>query len=587
MNYIDIQSDNKDSLTMENYGSETSATSSFIPPQMNGGNWFFGGNENNQKAIQACKEHEFAALSFLIRHDMVTDYGVQDPDTGSTILHCVAKHFSNIPDVQDVLVKILTNKSVSSFINIKNKTGCTPLHIALSQGNQPLVNLLIRAGADPKIRNNEGKYIATDDECSIMGSETSPYMPQMSQMSATSASVFAPKAEGKQGYKRTKRSESPKQNISDVDNSDVNDIVNMLLALNSKQQPQISEYSTDMPSSFRSPSECGDVSSELFNTDKFLNEILEGTRRNVLVNPSKKMNSSDRINMMPMNLQTNRYDSNPNLLVGGSKGQTVISGSRRMNLYSEFEDLTGGWDRQTRQSDRRGRETSDEHTNLKQSYRDSNRSTAIRDNESDWNDYGQPSRVTGSRSGSKGKSGKSSKSGSKSRGKQSSRIPDQTSESLDFEYDSTKDYNQQGDNRSLTRHKSQVDIIHKRTVEKIQAIMNVDSDTAKNYKAVLYRKVKEEHPELGGYDRAIEMEKLATKENLDKIDINKVTQEIREYMEKKKKERESANIDTSEMSETSEEPSKKKRSTRKKATDTSSISVASETGLSPTSDGWY
>ena len=51
MNYIDRLSDNKNSATMLNYGTETSATSSFIPPQMNGGCGSLFGNPNNLKAL--------------------------------------------------------------------------------------------------------------------------------------------------------------------------------------------------------------------------------------------------------------------------------------------------------------------------------------------------------------------------------------------------------------------------------------------------------------------------------------------------------------------------------------------------------
>lgn len=599
MNYIDISSDNKDSVTMEKYGTETSATSSFIPPQMNGGGWsLFGGNENNQKAIQACKEHEFGALSFLIRHDMVTDYSVQDSETGFTILHCIAKHYSKVPEIQDVLTKILTNSSVHSFINIQDKNGDTPLHAALSNGNQLLCNLLIKAGANPRIRNKMNKYIATDDEYSIMGSETSPDIPSICKMSPTSASVFAPKTEERFGLKRIKGRGGPKYRTSDIENSDVNDIVNMLLLLSSRQQPRI-EYSTDMPSTLKSTDV--DVTSELFNTEKFLNEIIASRpmkQMNVSAPssqrimsrgqspPSQQTISREQLNLMPYNLQSSRLQESDINLIGGSNTKTIISGSRRMNLYSEFEDLMGGWDPSTKTSDRRGNETSDEYTTLKQTYRDSNRSTAIRDNESDMDDYRQISRTPRSRS----KPRYNPRSNSRSNSRQSSRVSDsgKYEEDLDYEYDSSKDYDQRSETRSLSRQiRSQVDQIHERTVEKIKAIMNVDTDIARNYKAVLYRRVKEEHPELGGYERALEMERLATKENLEKIDINKVTQEIKEYLEKKHKEdQKSVNTDTSQISDTSVDERTKKRRAPRKKTDTSSVSVVSETGLSPTSDDW-
>lgn len=582
MNYINISSDNKDSITMEKYGTETSATSSFIPPQMNGGGWSLFGRSNdeiNKKVLQACREREFAALSFMIRNDMITNYSFQDSQTGYTILHCIAKHYSEIPFIEAVLTKVLTNSSISSIINVQDINGDTPLHIALTNGNHALCTLLIKAGANPKIRNNMGKYIATDDELSIAGiSETSPYIPSISKMSPTSTSVFAPKDE-KLGLKRIKTTSSPNYCVSDIEKSDVNDIINMLLILNKRQQPDM-EYSVDMPSTLRSSDV--DVTSELFNTEKFLNEIIASK-------PMKKtnlssINNTSELNIMPRNLQSIRSQSDINLIGGSNKA--IISGSRRMNLYSDFDDLMGGFSASSRTSDRMGKETSEEHTTLEQTYRSPHRSTAIRDNEDDMNDYRQISRTPPLRS-SKSKS----KSKQMSRDSVVSRNSDLgiSEEDLDYEYDASKDYPHESEARSLSRQiKSQVDQIHERTIEKIKAIMNVDTDIAKNYKAALYRRVREEHPELGGYERALEMERLATKENLEKIDIDKVTQEIKEYLEKKKKEREEQkSMSTSDLSTTKKR--KKKRAPRKKSTkssDTSSVSVISETGLSPTSEGW-
>ena len=543
MNYIDMNTDNKDSIAMDNFGTETSATSPFNPPQINGG-WSFLGNNNNQKALQACKMEEFAALSFLIRNDMVSDYSLQDSESGSTILHSVVHDANNIPSFKEVITKILTNEYVPTFINLQDKDGNTPLHIALYSSNQMLCDLLIKAGANPKLRNNKHVYVITDNDMNEP-IETVPSRPLSIQstpsiplpMNSKISSVFVPKTEEK----------------SDKE-TDINSLVNMLLALNRRNKP-LTEYSADMPATLGNTDI--DVTSELFNTDKFLNEIIG--------KPKMAFNS------IPMNL-----------MGGTNKTQGTIHGSRRMNLYTDFEDLMGGWDAESKTSDRSGNETSDEHTTLKQTYRRNNSSTAIRDNEKDMKDYSKISRTPGKkRRKSKSKSKPKSKSKSKSKSKQKRTESD---EGLDYDYDESKDNNQGDENRALSRQiKSQVDQIHERTVEKIKAIMNVDTDIAKNYKAVLYRRVKEEHPNLSGYERALEMEKLATKENLDKIDINKITQEIKEHLEKKRKEREEQGQKLT-SSESSETPVKKKRASKKKVVDTSSVSIASDSGLSATSE---
>lgn len=58
------------------------------------------------------------------------------------------------------------------------------------------------------------------------------------------------------------------------------------------------------------------------------------------------------------------------------------------------------------------------------------------------------------------------------------------------------------------------DDIHERTVETIKSLMGVDDETARAYKSILYFKVKQAHPEFSGYERAVEMEKTATKAEL-------------------------------------------------------------------------
>ena len=58
---------------------------------------------------------------------------------------------------------------------------------------------------------------------------------------------------------------------------------------------------------------------------------------------------------------------------------------------------------------------------------------------------------------------------------------------------------------------------------------------ARNYKAAIYKMVKEKNPLLNNFDRAVEMEKSITKEILKSIDIDKVTKEIEQYKSDKVK----------------------------------------------------
>ncbi|AYV81743.1 MAG: hypothetical protein Harvfovirus58_1, partial [Harvfovirus sp.] len=192
--------------------------------------------------------------------------------------------------------------------------------------------------------------------------------------SATSpGSVFAPKSASALSDRAS--------DASAAAYGDAKQFVDKLLTYGKNKVPP-SEYSASMPSLL---SDTG-----AFNTDQFLNDII----------------ASKPVQQAATYLQTAIPQSS---LIGGRS--KLISGTRRMNLYSDFENMMGG------------SETSDD----------------MRD-------------VTG----------------------------------------------------GLAREtQSQVDLIHERTIKKIMEIMKVPEDIARNYKAVLYRRVKVERPELGGYDRAM------------------------------------------------------------------------------------
>lgn len=133
------------------------------------------------------------------------------------------------------------------------------------------------------------------------------------------------------------------------------------------------------------------------------------------------------------------------------------------------------------------------------------------------------------------------------------------------------------------------DDIHSRTIETIRSLMGVDEETAKVYKSVLYFRIKKDHPEMTGYERAIEMEKLATKDVLKKIDIDDEKKRYAEFkaaksdsatssekkVSEKKPKRKQATSDSE--SESSEKKSKRKT---KKSTEEVTSSPELDTNLS-------
>lgn len=95
-----------------------------------------------------------------------------------------------------------------------------------------------------------------------------------------------------------------------------------------------------------------------------------------------------------------------------------------------------------------------------------------------------------------------------------------------------------GELRNLSRFiRNQASEIHERAVKKIMELMNVDEQTAKYYKAELYRRVKADKPELNNFDRAVELEKLVSEDILKDIDIDKVSSEIQKTISEREKAR--------------------------------------------------
>jgi hypothetical protein len=440
MNYINLSDNNESS--MSNYGTE-SATSSYMPSKFllhkkdkkdkKGGFWFFP-NNTESIAIKACREREFGALSFIIRNDIVTDFCQVDETNKCTVLHYVCKFCNSIPHVDIVINKILSSSNVSTFINLQDETGNTPLHIALENDNHELCNILIQAGANPQIKNHKGKYILTDDEPVIYKSSVGrinnntdvdesvniikhiDIVKHINSHSSNSPSVFA------------KKNESRQHNNNNNDNDD-DDFVKLLLALADKKQPEYTQYSTDMPTYLP---ETSMTATPLLDTEAFINEIIKNGPNMKQVDVPVK---TQDLNKIPLNLMEG----------GKSRNSIKIIVSRRMNLYSEFDSIIGG----------------------------------SSENDSNSDDYNEPYKL----------------------------------------------------GRDTT---NQVDVIHERTIEKIMEIMKVPRDVARNYKAVLYKDVKDNNPNLNSFERATEMEKNATEKILKKIDIEKKTKEIEQHMKEKR-----------------------------------------------------
>uniref|UniRef100_A0ABD2VWG2 Uncharacterized protein n=1 Tax=Trichogramma kaykai TaxID=54128 RepID=A0ABD2VWG2_9HYME len=76
-------------------------------------------------------------------------------DKGSTPLHTVSKKKYDVYWAEILLARC-GEESKAVWIDARDSFGNTPLILALSRGHRPLVDLLLRAGADPNLANAEG-----------------------------------------------------------------------------------------------------------------------------------------------------------------------------------------------------------------------------------------------------------------------------------------------------------------------------------------------------------------------------------------------------------------------------------------------
>ena len=158
----------------------------------------------------------------------------------------------------------------------------------------------------------------------------------------------------------------------------------------------------------------------------------------------------------------------------------------------------------------------------------------------------------------------------------------------DFQLGGSEELSETSSDRDKKRE--QVDELHKETVQKIMEALGVSEKEAKVYKSYIYKKVKNDYPDLAYLERAIQMRKLADDVNMlksiskDEIsELSETLDRVRAEKEKKKSETTSMNLSSptsSDLESLSSEKPKKKKAATKKSKKTTEVS---ETSFSATS----
>jgi epidermal growth factor receptor substrate 15 len=138
---------------------------------MTGGFFFSTGKNTSNDILQKTIEGQLETVKYMIDNNLVNDFTARD-ENGDTVLHLLARKYSENP-IASAIVNLLLNAGERHiFLNIQNKEGDTPLHIAVKEGNMILAEKLLEAGANKKIKNDIGQHIESENEENIKVDKT-------------------------------------------------------------------------------------------------------------------------------------------------------------------------------------------------------------------------------------------------------------------------------------------------------------------------------------------------------------------------------------------------------------------------------
>ena len=535
--------------------------------EQNGGgilNDLFGNDDIEKLLLESFRDdRQDIACYILCKLNRCPKNICKQDDNGRNLLHYMtiyATHGNMVIHIGKIF-RTCKKSNLKKSLDSQDKLGNTPVHYATELGFNNLIKLYIETGANIQIRNNKGQYISEDNSVSVSESKLALVLASESNSKSNSipvdVGIIIPSP---QSDERIINEENPIiVPFTETDSlGTIHFFEEIEKELNNKNYP--APASNNIDTNMVIINETTD--SDTILTEQIIEEILNKTKK-----------------IEPFEIKSDIILDNKSSeqMIGGAKKKSkkqkknkklgrLVSGERKMTTYSEISAVSdkGLSDKSLSDKSLSDKSLSDKSLSKKSLYK-----LGISDL------FINSDRV-------------------KSDKIKSSEYTISLQEAINSD-----DLNISDIARQINRQSSE---IHERVVLKIIELLKLnknseeDMQKARNYKAAIYRMVKEKNPLLNNFDRAVEMEKLITLETLKSINIDKITKEIEKHLSEKSatlptnstnttNSTNSTNSTKSESTETQDKkPKKNAKTPAKKTSKKTSKKTKAESSISASSD---
>ncbi len=471
------------------------------------GGWFF--NKSESASLIACRNNNMVLLDELLKEKIGGPYDWVDKNLEWNILHYISHYGNKLKNNGCDALECVLNSNTCPCIEKKDKNNDTPLAIAAKMKNNKLCYLYIHRGANREIGKNMSVVTDNSESDDVSTTATTNIIDltdgndEITNVSVvTDVVLMSPKNNKKTSIfnQKNNRSTVRENPIAIIDNlvgtTDDNiqgyDALKGIVVITDTNSKNNNGYLTSsmpyIPNVLYSPT-------SQFSSSQ-MNKIAKESDSNSQNRQKNKSNTNDTLKK-----QTTLTDTNP-MSVGDSATSSLV-GSQLMIKTPESSEMTSKNDEELSGGYSATSSIFTSHSSLK--------SKKVYDTDS----YIHTMRQIHD---SLIKDIKSMNGGNNSLNTR------KINNNSDF-YDMYTEDKFGGRNRTKP---SQVDLLHEETIKKIKELTNETDENAKLYKAALYKKTKEDNPNLSGIERAKKMRDSVSKSVLKKIDIAKIAKEIEE-----------------------------------------------------------